>query len=99
MLQFPAFMTQFPASDKTIPATVLLQHHFSNALNDDELLALEEADFLDKCNEIKKMNSNAIVIGKTKVDNDKEDVDNDAEEEDDADNAEESEGEFEQETA
>ncbi|XP_074316834.1 uncharacterized protein LOC141653092 [Silene latifolia] len=99
MLQFPAFMTQFPSTEKTIPATILLQHQFANAQNEDELLALEEAEFLDKCNEIKKMNSNAIVIGKTKADNDKEDVDNDAEEEDDADNAEESEGEFEQETA
>ncbi|KAH9624326.1 hypothetical protein KSS87_005240 [Heliosperma pusillum] len=98
MLQFPAFMTQFPSSEKTIPATILLQHQFTNAQNEDELLALEEAEFLDKCNEIKKMNNNAIVIGKVKVDNDKEDVDNDAEEEDDADNAEESEGEFEQET-
>lgn len=49
--------------------------------------------------EIKKLNSNIVVIGKTKVDNDKEDIDNDAEDDDDADNAEESEGEFEQETA
>lgn len=49
-------------------------------------------------NEIRKMNSNLIVIGKTTVDNDKEDFDNDADD-DDGDNAEESEGDdFEQET-
>ncbi|KAF1001700.1 hypothetical protein AG4045_011371 [Apium graveolens] len=50
------------------------------------------------CNEIRKMNSNIIVIGKTTVDNDKEDLDNDPDD-DDVDNVEESEGdEFEQET-
>lgn len=52
-----------------------------------------------QCNEIKKLNSSVVVIGKTKLDNDKEEIDNDAEDDDDADNAEESEGEFEQETA
>lgn len=49
-------------------------------------------------NDIRKINSNLIVIGKTTVENGKEDFDNDADD-DDADNAEESEGdEFEQET-
>lgn len=44
------------------------------------------------------MNSNIIVIGKTTVDNDKEDLDNDPDD-DDVDNVEESDGdEFEQET-
>ncbi|KAL2935784.1 putative transporter arsB [Bienertia sinuspersici] len=99
MLQFPAFMTQFPSSERMIPASLLLQHQLSNAQSDDELLALEESEYLDKLNEFKKLNSNIVVIGKTKVDNDKEDIDNDAEDDDDADNAEESEGEFEQETA
>uniref|UniRef100_A0A166DLQ6 Uncharacterized protein n=1 Tax=Daucus carota subsp. sativus TaxID=79200 RepID=A0A166DLQ6_DAUCS len=52
----------------------------------------------EQCNEIRKMNSNIVVIGKTTVDNDKEDLDNDPDD-DDADNVEESEGEeFEQET-
>lgn len=51
-----------------------------------------------QCNEIRKMNSNLIVIGKTINENDKEEFDNEADD-DDADNAEESEGEeFEQET-
>lgn len=52
-----------------------------------------------QCNEIRKANSNLIIIGKTTIDHDKEEeFDNDAED-DDADNAEESEGdEFEQET-
>ncbi|CAH1433824.1 unnamed protein product [Lactuca virosa] len=47
-------------------------------------------------NVIRKISSNLIVIGKTSIEIEKEDVNNDA---DDADNAEESEGdEFEQET-
>ena len=51
-----------------------------------------------QCNEIRKTNSNLIVIGKTTVDNDKEDYDNDADD-DEADNAEDSDGDdFEQET-
>lgn len=48
--------------------------------------------FLFQCNEIRKINSNQIVIGKTMVDNDKEDFNNDANDDDYADNAEESEG-------
>lgn len=49
-----------------------------------------------QCNEIRKIDNNQTVIGKTALEMDKEDFDNDA---DDADNAEESEGdEFEQET-
>lgn len=52
-----------------------------------------------QCKEIRKTNSNLIVIGKKAVDNDKEDFDNDADD-DDADHGDESEGEeFEQETA
>ncbi|KAF6166305.1 hypothetical protein GIB67_006938 [Kingdonia uniflora] len=52
----------------------------------------------DKYNEIRKTNSNVVVIGRTSVDNDKEEFDNDADEEE-ADNAEETDGdEFEQET-
>ncbi|MCL7028415.1 hypothetical protein MKW94_016663 [Papaver nudicaule] len=48
--------------------------------------------------EIRKINIDIVVVGKTAVDNDKEDFDNDADD-DDVDNAEESEGDdFEQET-
>lgn len=96
MLQFPAFMTQYPWSTKMIPTSFLLpsQPH----PHCDELLLAMESDYEEKCNEIRKTNSNLIVIGKTSADNDKEDIDNDAEDEDD-DNAEESEGDdFEQET-
>nr|KYP69617.1 hypothetical protein KK1_008816 [Cajanus cajan] len=72
MLQFPAYMTQYPLSTSTIPTSFF--------------------------NEIRKMNSNLVVIGKTTNENDKEDFDNGADD-DDVDNAEESEGEdFEQET-
>lgn len=51
-----------------------------------------------QCNEIRKVNGNLIVIGRTTADVDKEDYDNDAD--DDEDDGEESEGDqFEQETS
>lgn len=56
--------------------------------------------FFFQWNEIKKANSNVVVIGKTTLDNDKEDFDPDADDDDDVDNVEESEGdEFEQEAS
>ncbi|KAG5035659.1 hypothetical protein AAZX31_04G170500 [Glycine max] len=98
MLQFPAYMTQYPLSTMTIPTSFLLPAQWPQPQNEELLLAMEESDFEEKCNEIRKMNSNLIVIGKTTNENDKEDFDNEADD-DDADNAEESEGEeFEQET-
>ncbi|GAV64611.1 hypothetical protein CFOL_v3_08129 [Cephalotus follicularis] len=99
MLQYPAFMTQYPWSTRTIPTSFLLPSQWPQPHSEELLLAMEESDFEEKCNEIRKTNSNVIIIGKTTVDNDKEDYDNDAED-DEADNVEESEGEeFEQETA
>ncbi|CAL5375006.1 unnamed protein product [Camellia sinensis] len=139
MLQYPAFMTQYPWSTTMIPTSFLLPAQWPQPQNDELLLAKEESDFEDKsiwvnsnyfgivrvfrigvtmerieasnvtlwtlefasialCNEIRMTNSNLIVIGRTRVDNDKEDYDNGADD-DEADNAEESEGdEFEQET-
>ncbi|XP_042040671.1 uncharacterized protein LOC121786173 [Salvia splendens] len=98
MLQYPAFMTQFPSSTRVIPTSYLLPAQWPHPHNDELLLAMEESEYEDKCNEIRKTNSNLTIIGKTTVDHDKEDFDNDADD-DDADNAEESEGdEFEQET-
>ncbi|KAI3673552.1 hypothetical protein L6452_39675 [Arctium lappa] len=96
MLQFPAFMMQYPSSMRMIPTTsFLLTPQWPQPQSEELLLAIEESDFEDKCDEIRKINSNQIVIGKTMVDNDEEDLDND---DDDADNAEESEGdEFERE--
>ncbi|KAF5743731.1 hypothetical protein HS088_TW08G00318 [Tripterygium wilfordii] len=99
MLQFPAFMTQYPGSNRTIPTSFLLPSQWPQPHSEELLLAMEESDFEEKCNEIRKINSNLIVIGKTHVDNDKEDYENDGDDED-ADNADESEGEeFEQETS
>ncbi|XP_010248640.1 PREDICTED: uncharacterized protein LOC104591495 [Nelumbo nucifera] len=98
MLQFPAFMTQYPVATSMIPSSVLLPSQWPHPQSDEILLAMEESDLEDKYNEIKKANNNLVVIGKITVDNDKEDLDNDADD-DDADNAEESEGDdFEQET-
>ncbi|KAL7191892.1 hypothetical protein ACSBR2_023883 [Camellia fascicularis] len=98
MLQYPAFMTQYPWSTAMIPTSFLLPAQWPQPQNDELLLAKEESDFEDKCNEIRMTNSNLIVIGRTTVDHDKEDYDNGADD-DEADNAEESEGdEFEQET-
>ncbi|XP_052174915.1 uncharacterized protein LOC127789888 isoform X1 [Diospyros lotus] len=90
MLQYPAFMRQYPWSTGMIPTSFLLPAQWPQPHNDDLLLAMEESDFEDKCSEIRKTNNNIIVIGKTTVDNDKEDYDNDVDDEE-ADNAEESE--------
>ncbi|KAH7549839.1 hypothetical protein JRO89_XS13G0090300 [Xanthoceras sorbifolium] len=138
MLQYPAFMRQYPSSTRTIPASILLPSQWPQPHSEEFHLAMEESEFEDKmfscdslllvsarldveewleeaekgnlrdlyisqsenyCNEIRKTNSNLIVIGKTTVDNDKEDFDNDADD-DDADHGDESEGEeFEQETS
>ncbi|KAI8529080.1 hypothetical protein RHMOL_Rhmol12G0197800 [Rhododendron molle] len=98
MLQYPAFMTQYPWSTRMIPTSFLLPAQWPQPPSDELLLAMEESDFEDKLNEIRKTNSNLIVIGKTSAENDKEDYDNEADDEE-ADNADESEGDdFEQET-
>ncbi|CAA6667996.1 unnamed protein product [Spirodela intermedia] len=95
MLQYPAFMRQYP-SPPLIPSSVLLPL-WSSAQNDEILLAMEESELEDKLNEIRKRNSDLVVVGKAAHDY-KEDFDAEAEE-DDADNIEESDGdEFEQET-
>ena len=41
-------MTQFPASERMIPASLLMQHQLVNAPSEEELLAMEEAEFLEK---------------------------------------------------
>ncbi|CAN8251815.1 unnamed protein product [Cochlearia groenlandica] len=98
MLQFPTMMTQFPSSTKTIPASYLLPLQWPQNQSEELLLAMEEAEFEEKCNEIRKMSPSLPVIGKPVADNQQEEEDNEAED-DDADNAEESDGEeFEQET-
>ncbi|EHA8591228.1 hypothetical protein COCNU_scaffold037762G000010 [Cocos nucifera] len=95
MLQFPAFMRQFP-SPTLIPSSTLFPV-WALAQNDELLLTMEESELEERWSEIRKTNSNLVVIGKTTLDY-KEDFDADAED-DDADNVEESEGdEFEQET-
>ncbi|XP_068665758.1 uncharacterized protein [Aristolochia californica] len=97
MLQFPAFMAQYP-SPTLISPSALVPCPSPHSHNEEFLLAMEESALEDKWNEIRKTNNNVVVIGKTVLDNDKEDMDADADE-DEADNVEESEGdEFEQET-
>ncbi|KAL5718137.1 hypothetical protein ACHQM5_011073 [Ranunculus cassubicifolius] len=97
MLQFPSFMTQYPSTN-VIQTSVLLPSQWPTPHNDEVALAMEESEADVKNNEIRKTNSNLVVIGKATVDNDKEDFDNEADDED-GDNAEESEGDdFEQET-
>ncbi|XVF11151.1 hypothetical protein REPUB_Repub08aG0001400 [Reevesia pubescens] len=98
MLQFPAFMTQFPSTTRIIPTSALLPSQWPQPHNEELLLAMEESNLEEKLSEIRDTNKNLVVIGKTTADNDKEDDDNDPDD-DDADNADESEGEeFEQET-
>ncbi|KAK1258525.1 hypothetical protein QJS04_geneDACA014850 [Acorus gramineus] len=96
MLQFPAFMQQYPSS-MLMPSSVILPSQWPDPHNDDIFLPLEESELDDKWNEIRKANNNLVVIGKTSPDY-KEDYDAEADE-DDGDNVEESEGdELEQET-
>ncbi|KAF5202573.1 transcription termination factor [Thalictrum thalictroides] len=87
MLQFPAFMKQFPSTNM-IPSSVLLPTQWPSAHSEEASLAREESEFEVRLNEIRKVD--CIVIGKKTVENDKEDFDNDADD-DEADNAEESE--------
>uniref|UniRef100_A0A7N0VGR0 Uncharacterized protein n=1 Tax=Kalanchoe fedtschenkoi TaxID=63787 RepID=A0A7N0VGR0_KALFE len=98
MRQFPAFMTEHPSSTSMIiPTSFLFPSQWPPPHTDELLLATEESDFEDKLDEIRNMNNDLPVIGRTNACNMKEDLDNDVEEEM-ADNAEESEGEeFEQE--
>ncbi|KAI3802519.1 hypothetical protein L1987_30652 [Smallanthus sonchifolius] len=100
-------MTQYPTSTRINPTSALLLSQWPKPHSEELLLAIEESELEEKVrlsepslcyNDIRKINSNLIVIGKT-IENDKEDFDDEADD-DDADNAEESEGdEFEQETS
>ncbi|KAJ0236412.1 hypothetical protein HA466_0257190 [Hirschfeldia incana] len=100
MLQFPTLMSQLPSSTKTIPASHLLPIQWPQPQNEEMILAMEEAEFEEKCNEIRKMSPSLPVIGKPVVDNNQEEDDNEGDDDDDADNADESdEEEFEQETS
>ncbi|XP_004509884.1 uncharacterized protein [Cicer arietinum] len=92
MLQFLAYRTQWTIT------LYLLPSQWPQPQNEELLLAMEEFDFEEKCNEIRKMDRNLVVTGKSTNENDKEELDNKADD-DDPDNAEEFEGEeFEQET-
>ncbi|KQK00140.1 anaphase-promoting complex subunit 15 [Brachypodium distachyon] len=95
MLQFPAMMRQWP-SPPLIPASTLLPVPASTQ-EDELLLAMAESDLEEKLNEIRKTNSNLVIIGKPTSDI-KEEYDAEVED-DDADNVEESDGDdFDQET-
>ncbi|CAM8929665.1 unnamed protein product [Rhodiola kirilowii] len=99
MRQFPGFMAEHTWSTRMIPTSFLLPSQWPQPHTDELLLSIEESEFEDTLDEIKKMNSNLPVIGRTSGTTEKEDLDNDVDEEE-ADNAEESEGEeFEQETS
>ncbi|CAF1716631.1 hypothetical protein HID58_084773 [Brassica napus] len=93
MLQFPTLMSQFPSSTKTIPASHLLPIQWPQPQSDEILLAMEEAELEEKCNEIRKMSPSLPVIGKPVVENQQEEDDDEADDDHDADNGEESDGE------
>ena len=48
MLQFPAYMTQYPSSTTTIPSSFLLPSQWPQPHNEELLLAMEESDFEEK---------------------------------------------------
>ncbi|GER56778.1 hypothetical protein STAS_34518 [Striga asiatica] len=48
MLQYPAFMTQYPSSTRTIPTSYLLPAQWPQPQNDEMLLAMEESEHEEK---------------------------------------------------
>lgn len=48
MLQYPAFMLQYPWSTETIPTSFLLPAQWPHPQSDELLLAMEESDFEEK---------------------------------------------------
>ncbi|KAK7855332.1 hypothetical protein CFP56_028314 [Quercus suber] len=48
MLQFPAFMTQYPWSTRTIPTSFLLPSQWPQPHSEELLLATEESDYEEK---------------------------------------------------
>lgn len=48
MLQYPAFMTQYPWSTRIIPTSYLLPAQWPQPQNDELLLAMEEAEYEEK---------------------------------------------------
>ncbi|OMP09349.1 hypothetical protein COLO4_05561 [Corchorus olitorius] len=48
MLQFPAFMTQFPSTTRTIPTSALLPTQWPQPHNEELLLAMEESNHEEK---------------------------------------------------
>lgn len=48
MLQYPAFMSQYPSSTRVIPTSFLLPAQWPQPHNDELLLAMEEAEYEEK---------------------------------------------------
>ncbi|EPS58652.1 hypothetical protein M569_16163 [Genlisea aurea] len=97
-MQFPGYINQHPWPRRIIPTSYLLPIQWPQPQSEEILLAMEEAEYEEKLNEIRKSNNNIVPMGKVRADTEKEEFDNEAD--DDDDNGEESEGdEFEQETA
>ncbi|KAG6554825.1 hypothetical protein Mapa_003408 [Marchantia paleacea] len=84
-------MIDFPTL--VVPSFDVFSSDWLSQINEEAILAQEEAEYEEKLSEVRNANSNLIPIGKTTPENEQEDYEPDAED-DDADNAEEeSEGE------
>ncbi|XP_078156395.1 transcription termination factor [Carex rostrata] len=96
MLQFPAMMRQFPATP-LLPTTTLLPV-VAVPQEEEMLLSMAESELEEKLNDIRKANSNLVIIGKAGTDSYKEDMEADGEDEE-GEHVDESDAEdFEQET-
>ncbi|KAG8378785.1 hypothetical protein BUALT_Bualt07G0021100 [Buddleja alternifolia] len=51
MQQYPAFMTQYPWSNRVIPTSYLLPAQWPQPQNDELLLAMEESEYEEKVEE------------------------------------------------
>ncbi|KAF3323662.1 hypothetical protein FCM35_KLT12393 [Carex littledalei] len=70
MLQFPAMMRQFPATP-LLPTTTLLPV-VAVPQEEEMLLSMAESELEEKLSDIRKANSNLVIIGKAGTDSYKE---------------------------
>jgi Anaphase-promoting complex subunit 15 len=96
MLQFPAMMRQFPTTP-LLPTTTLLPV-VAVPQEEEMLLSMVESELEEKLNDVRKANSNLVIIGKASTESCKEEMEADGEDEE-GEHVDESDAEdFEQET-
>lgn len=64
MLQFPAFMTQYPLSTRMIPTSFLLPSQWPQPHNEELLLAMEESEFEEKVISFPLLFASTLIISR-----------------------------------